>query len=209
MTRPLPPVPAVKACAEVPACLEQVERPGGDAQALERLEGLERHLAVCAGCQRRHGARVRALRPLCTLRSRALPDGWLDDLGTRVLAGVRTGARHGGMSPAFLDAPASLARWRRVALAASVLVVTGAALLASGRLTLTVGRPSADEGVLDLREVLLERFDARLPSDDIEARPQPRLLLPASNNFYVFGPASRPGAQKPLPAPSPARTSSD
>lgn len=199
MSRPPHSAP-VATCADVPARLDQLERPGDDASALERLSAVERHLATCAGCRRRHALRLQTLRPLVTLRSRALPEGLLDDLGTRVLARVRTGAGHGGMSPAFLDAPASLALWRRVALAASVLVVGGVALLASGRLTLNLGGRAAGDGTLELRDLLLERFDARLPSDDVEPDRGPPRLLPASNNFYEFGPRLRPGALKaPLP----------
>jgi len=115
---------------------------------------------------------VATLESTCALRSRQVPAGLLDDLRTRVLTQVRSHPG-GGMSPAFLDAPASLARWRGLATAASVLLVAGVALVASGRRALAPERPETDRV---LRDALLPRLDARnLEAGDDTLQP---VLLP-------------------------------
>ncbi len=207
MKLPAPPSPG--SCAELPARLRALERGAGDAASAAAVHELRRHLGACAPCRQAHGARLAALEGLCALRSRQVPGGLLEDLKSRVLTQVRTPtagrltAGHGdagGMSAAFLDAPASLARWRGVALAASVLLAVGAGLLASGRLSLMPARGTQDQ---DLRDALLPRLEARREperggasrSDDVL---QP-VMLPGRGmgGYFVGRPAASPGPAAP------------
>jgi len=191
----------------VAARLRALEGAVGDRTSAEGADVLRRHVQACAPCQRTFGARVAALASTCALRSRQVPAGLLDDLRTRVLTQVRSHPG-GGMSPAFLDAPASLARWRGVAMAASVLLVAGVALVASGRLALAPERPETDRV---LRDALLPRLDARnlQEGDDIL---QP-VLLPGRGvqGFYpahLTGPKRQSGGSLNGAAP-PARRAGD
>lgn len=189
------PAPSPLPCTEVAPALARLTRAAGEAPAGETLRALRAHLGACAPCRTAHAARLQALEGLCALRDRRLPAGLLDDLGARVLAEARQGARS-GMSVAFLDAPRSLARWRRMAVAASVLVAAGAGLLASGRLAWR--DPAAGRGPVgpDLREVLLERLDARTDAGAARASVVPvgglapdALAAPASPFGYWIVPA--------------------
>jgi hypothetical protein len=187
-------------CGTVAERLTALERACGDPASAGHAQGLERHLAGCPPCTQRHGARLARLEGLCALRSRDVPAGMLDDLRARVLAGVREGGS-GGMSAAFLDAPASLARWRRMAVAAGLLLAVGAGLVVSGRLEL---RAPAGTHDLDLRDALLPQLATGLKLDHDEDTLQP-VLMPGQGVSGFYGPLEAPlpvGAGRRAPPPA-------
>jgi|GEM_PF-6747692 len=202
-------MPSSLACADIPARLRALERAAGDGASAAGAQEMRRHLQACAPCQHTHGARLTTLEGLCALRSRQVPGKLLEDLRSRVLTQVRRpaadGVHAGGMSATFLDAPVSLARWRRVALAASVLLAVGVGLVVSGRLSLAPERGVQDR---ELRDALLPRLDARQGfaagagnSDDVL---QP-VLLPGRGmrGYFVGRPAlPRDGVARERPVPA-------
>jgi hypothetical protein len=218
MNLPTPPSPG--SCAELPARLRVLERSAGDAASAAMAQELRRHLTGCTPCREAHAARLATLEGLCALRSREVPGGLLEDLKSRVLSqmrapstsqpgSARTDAARldaGGMSAAFLDAPASLARWRGMALAASVLLAVGGGLLASGRLALVPESGAQDR---ELRDALLARLDARYGRTDGD----PRLDGSGRRDDDALQPVMLPGhgmrgyyVVRPTPVRAPPRT---
>ena len=108
------------------------------------------------------------------LRDRAVPDGTLDDLVSAVRRQVSEpdgvndaadGWRRAGLSNAFLDAPRQLVVWRRMAVAALVMLGVGAGAWMQGMLRWEGGdAPTARfaDGV-DPRSTLLPPDDRRAP----------------------------------------------
>lgn len=194
-------------CDELPARLRALEHAAGDGASLAGLQALRAHAAACPACQLAHARALQALEGLCTLRARPVPDGALDGLRERVLAGVAAGAS-AGMSPAFLDAPVALARWRMVGVAASVLFLAGAGLMAAGVLGVT---PAPTGRERDLRDTLLPplagpsgvRTGPRASGDDVL---QPVLLPGHGVRGYYLQPLRVRGGR--LPA-APASESGD
>ncbi len=129
--------------------------------------------------------RIDAARSLATLRLRRVPDGALDGVYEAVrarMAGSDEGLVQAGISRSFLDAPRSLAIWRRTAVAAIALLALGAGLWM--RAPATDGEPgtaAAESG--DPRDDLLRRLT---PVSD--AVPD----VPANRLFRVGGQPGRP-----------------
>ena len=94
----------------------------GIMEALEAAVAREPHEAA------RLAARLDQVRARHALQMRTLPDHALDGLYEDIRSTLRgeTAWLRAGMSEAFLDAPASLVLWRRVAVAACLLLAVGA-----------------------------------------------------------------------------------
>ena len=202
-------------CAGFGALLAELERTGGGVSGSHAsgshaspdaaLVRLGSHVVVCFACRTRYRERLGVVRGLCALRVRAVPAGLLDGFCDRVLAetsGPRPGLHAGGMSVAFLDAPRSLSQWRWTAVAASVLVFMGAGLLASGRLAWRDGASERgpNDGVIELRDALLDRFDARRADDAPASVVQP-VDLPGrgSSDYWGWVPRSDRPIIRPVP----------
>lgn len=195
-------------CAGFAALLSEVERTSGGASPEAALTALGRHATACFPCRTRHRARLGVVEGFCALRARAVPDGLLDDFSDCVLArtrGVAPGTLGAaGMSPAFLDAPRSLATWRWTAVAASLLLTVGGGLWASGRLAWRGAEapPAAErDGALELRDALLDRLDARGTDEAPAATVQPvDFLTRGSNDYWSWRPYSGRVILRPVPA---------
>ena len=94
----------------------------------EAMDAIELRLEQEPALATRHAARIDRIRAAHALQLRALPehalDGLYDDI-RRTLTGETAWLR-AGMSESFLDAPRSLVMWRRVAVAACLLLAVGA-----------------------------------------------------------------------------------
>ena len=100
------------------------------------------------------------------------------------------------MSPAFLDAPRALQRWRQLALAASLLLAVGSGLVMSGRLG---GPREGSRGAGDdPREGLLERFDVRRRADVVSEGLTPVSFYPGRGlpDYWHGDPASAEAARR-------------
>lgn len=185
-------------CDELPARLRALAQGAGDASSLGTLQALRQHAQDCPSCHLQHARALRDLEGLCALRARPVPEGVLDGLRERVLEGVATGSR-AGMSPAFLDAPLALARWRMVGVAASVLVLAGAGLVLTGVLGVA---PAPAGRERDLRDTLLPplagppgvRTAPRAAGDDLL---QPVLLPGQGVRGYYLQPLRVRGGRAP------------
>jgi hypothetical protein len=198
-TDPAPSLDPVMPCSAVSGELRALGSAVGDSRSRTRLDALHAHAARCAECRSRHGAALARLAGVCALRSRALAG-----LSTEVLARIRSGPAAGGMSPAFLDAPHSLAVWRRVAVAASLLVAVGAGLWATGRMGWRDGPGGTrDPEVRDARESLLLRWnaprrgggDAAFDLEDASVTP---VVFPARGQRDFWLAPARPGSRAAL-----------
>lgn len=201
MTPPAPKAHQPGECEGMASRLAALEHAAGDRASHGALQALRAHLDACPACRDRHAGRVARIEGVCALRARAVPDGALEGLRQRVMAGVASGT-HAGMSEAFLDAPQALARWRAVAVAASLLLVTGAGLLASGALDRASTRPERD-----LRDTLLPPLARPWTPSAAPQRPGDDLLQPVLmpgqgvRGFYLQ--PARPGR---APALAPAES---
>jgi hypothetical protein len=168
-------------CARVARRLGELEKAHAVTPPHDQMADLRAHLGTCRPCAARLGARWRAVEGVFALRTRALPDGLLDDMRSRVLAGLHAHPAV-GMSPAFLDAPVSLARWRAFATAAGVLLAVGVGLVATGRLGFRSPEGPQDQ---DLRDALLPPFTATRAAGEGDDLAQP-FLMPGRGvrNYY-------------------------
>ena len=151
----------------------------GGTQTAQDLAGLLAELDAAAADRpddaTRHARRLDRVRALAALQMREVPGSTLEGLYEDIRAEV-TGANawhRAGMSGAFLDAPRSLVLWRRAALAACLLLAVGAGFSLGGG---TLGSPGVDYGgqtmlLVDPRDALLERLDARGPAAPPAAQP--------------------------------------
>jgi hypothetical protein len=198
--------------------LEAERRPFSAGTVGPALECLCAHVRACSACRARHGSRLAGVECFSALRARAVPDGLLDGMGEKVLARARHGGSGGGMSAAFLDAPQSLARWRHLALAASLLVAVGGGMFLTGRVGWREAAQPAPrgDGTIALREGVLEAWDVQRTDDPVTERVQ-TVSLPSRGVpgywgrsvdhdhlwIYPVPPAPAPAAAPSAPAPAP------
>ena len=145
--------------------LERAARRGEplDGQALDALRARAQEAAPLPPPL---AARIAALERQAALQARPVPTGVLDDLVETVRAQVAEEAddparywRRAGLSHSFLDAPRHLAVWRRMAVAALVLVGVGAGALLNGTLRFSADAPGSTRPA-DPYAGLLEPYEA-------------------------------------------------
>ena len=183
MSRPSSPSPA-PSCAAVGqalhARLRALRRHDAPPASVPSLGDLAAHLGACPACATRHGRALAEAEALSALHARELPVDSLEGFYDGICERAPYVAAGGGMSPAFLDAPRTLLRWRRAAIAASLLLALGTGYALSGGFA--SGPPDAGFRRLhDPREELLPAY-----------READRMPLRSGFHVYpVYAPRSR------------------
>lgn len=168
---------------------------------LSRVEVLAQ---ACAPLSQGLAGRIVALRRRAALQSRRVPAGVLDDLVASVRAQVVIESkdperywRRAGLSHSFLDAPRQLAIWRRMAVAALLVVGVGAGALLSGVLRFEGDGRGSDRSIAEAPRD--PRLDLLLPDGRPTGRPRHtvrsrfpgRSVIPGDSRFDMVGDGSR------------------